>query len=75
MRSSLQLSLLDLKNQKKNNVKRRSEPVIKQVANDTLFTEPKIQAPVNPGVVTSVENNTSDDEQILTSSSIVNRHI
>lgn len=44
--------------------KRRSEPVIKQVANDTLFTEPKIQAPVNPGVVTSVENNTSDDEQI-----------
>ena len=40
------------------------EPVIKQVANDTLFTEPKIQAPVNSGVVTSVESNTSDDEQI-----------
>ena len=44
--------------------KRRSEPVIKQVANDTLFTEPKIQSPVNPGVVTSVESNTNDDEQI-----------
>ena len=41
-----------------------SQSVITQVANDTLFTEPKIQAPVNPGVVTSVENNTSDDEQI-----------
>ena len=44
--------------------KRRTEPVIKQVANDALFTEPKVQAPVNSGVVTSVENNTSDDEQI-----------
>ena len=43
--------------------KRRTEPVIKQVANDALFTEPKVQAPVNSGVVTSVENN-SNDEQI-----------
>ena len=63
MRLSLLLLRQDLKNQKEKQRKRRTEPVIKQVANDALFTEPKVQAPVNSGVVTSVENN-SNDEQI-----------
>ena len=45
--------------------KRRPESVVKQVSNtNTLFTEPKIQTPVNPGVVTSVEDNKKEDDLI-----------
>lgn len=44
--------------------KKASEPEIPMSNGQSLFTQPKIQTPVNPGVVTSVEDSQDSDEAI-----------
>lgn len=44
--------------------KKAGEPEIPMSNGQSLFTQPKIQTPVNPGVVTSVEDSQDSDEAI-----------